>query len=60
MEVGIIDVKDAVLISEFEVHKVAGKFARDNSVPRKILNIAANLSNTAPYWRDCNRDLDAM
>ena len=32
----------------------------DDSLPRKIINISANLPNTAPYWRDVKSDIDAM
>ena len=32
----------------------------DQSVPRKIISIAANLPNTHPYWREKKRELDAF
>ena len=32
----------------------------DESVPRKILNMAANLQNTHTYWRERKRELDSI
>ena len=32
----------------------------DESVPRKILSVAANLPNTDPYWRERKKELDAL
>ena len=32
----------------------------DESVPRKILSVAANLPNTDPYWREKKKELDAL
>ena len=34
--------------------------AGDDSVPRKLVSIAANLVNTDPYWREEKRKLDAI
>ena len=32
----------------------------DTSVPRKITNVASNFVNTDPYWRERNKELDAL
>ena len=34
--------------------------AGDYSVPRKIISVGKNLTNTAPYWADVKRNLDAL
>ena len=32
----------------------------DDSVPRKIISIAANLKNTQPFWKERKRELDEL
>ena len=32
----------------------------DTSVPRKVTNMASNFVNTDPYWRERNKELDAL
>jgi len=32
----------------------------DDSVPRKIINVGANLQNTHPFWRERKRELDSI
>ena len=32
----------------------------DESIPRKIINVAANLPNTEPFWRDRHKDVYAL